>query len=187
MEAYFKPTRNVVYERYVFGKCDQGSDESIDQYVTRLRHLSNSCDFGELTDEFLRDRIVLGTSSIAAREKLFREKKLTLDDAIDICRTSELAAKQLKEIVKPDEIQYARKASNTKKTTAHNKHHASRKRNTRKCKYCGESHTFGIEFCKAYGKECGKCGILSHFAKVCKSDKSNYLENSDSDSEHSVL
>ena len=57
---------------------------------------------------------MLGTTSIAARERLFREKKLTLDNATDICRTSELAANQLKEIVKLDENQYARKSSNRK-------------------------------------------------------------------------
>lgn len=39
LEKYFKPTRNVVYERYVFNTCSQASEESVQTYVTRLRKL----------------------------------------------------------------------------------------------------------------------------------------------------
>ena len=37
LEKYFKPTRNVMYERYVFNTCSQTSEESVQTYVTRLR------------------------------------------------------------------------------------------------------------------------------------------------------
>ena len=60
LEAYFKPQRNVVYERYVFNTCVQTQDESVDAYVKRLRKLASSCDFGVLTNELIRDRLVIG-------------------------------------------------------------------------------------------------------------------------------
>ena len=53
LELYFKPTRNVVYERYVFNTCVQQSDESVQSYVTRLRKLAASCEYGERTDDFI--------------------------------------------------------------------------------------------------------------------------------------
>ena len=46
LEKYFKPTRNVVYERYVFNTCSQTSEESVQTYVTRLRKLAASCEYG---------------------------------------------------------------------------------------------------------------------------------------------
>ena len=46
LQAHFKPKRNVVYERYVFNLCSQNSDESIDEFLTRTRKLSSSCEFG---------------------------------------------------------------------------------------------------------------------------------------------
>ena len=35
LEAYFKPQRNVVYERYVFNSCVRSQDENVDTYVNR--------------------------------------------------------------------------------------------------------------------------------------------------------
>jgi len=36
LEAYFKPKRNVVYERYQFNMCTQLPEETIDSFVNRL-------------------------------------------------------------------------------------------------------------------------------------------------------
>lgn len=53
LEAYFKPARNVIYERYVFSCCKQEEGESIDNFVTRLREKATTCDYGGLKDEFV--------------------------------------------------------------------------------------------------------------------------------------
>ena len=45
LENYFTSKTNVFYERYVFGTTNQGTNETVDPYVTRLRHLANSCKF----------------------------------------------------------------------------------------------------------------------------------------------
>ena len=36
LQAHFKPKRNVVYERYIFNLCSQNTDESIDEFLTRI-------------------------------------------------------------------------------------------------------------------------------------------------------
>ena len=59
LQAHFKPKRNVVYERYIFNLCSQNPDESIDELLTRIRKLSSSCEFGTLTDELIREKLVL--------------------------------------------------------------------------------------------------------------------------------
>ena len=62
LEAHFKPQRNVVYVIYVFNSCVQSVEESVDVYVNRLRKLASSCEFGALTDELIRDRLVIGVN-----------------------------------------------------------------------------------------------------------------------------
>ena len=85
----------MIYERYVFGTCSQKPGQTIDEYVAELRKLAATCEYGQLKDELLRDRIVLGTSDAVTRAHMLREKKLTLDTAIDMLRSNEITRRQL--------------------------------------------------------------------------------------------
>ena len=55
LEDYFEPKVNIVHERFQFSTATQGHGEPIDAFVTRLRKLASTCNFGSLADEFLRD------------------------------------------------------------------------------------------------------------------------------------
>ena len=117
LENYFKPTRNEIYERYLFYNCDQAPQETVDQWVTKLRQLSKSCNFGTLTDSLLRDRIVLGAKDKAARARMFREKDVDADKAIDQLRSSEIATQQIQDIEQgqpEDSVQFARREKSKK-------------------------------------------------------------------------
>ncbi|CAH3019511.1 unnamed protein product, partial [Porites evermanni] len=43
---------------YCFNNRNQDAGESIDTYASNLRSLSDTCNFGTLKDEMIRDRIV---------------------------------------------------------------------------------------------------------------------------------
>ena len=58
LEKYFAPKRNVVDERYRFRCRAQQRDELIDSYLTALRELAKSCEFGEFESEMIRAQIV---------------------------------------------------------------------------------------------------------------------------------
>ena len=90
LEAHFKPQRNVVYERYVFNSCVQIVEESVDVYVNRLRKLASSCEFGALTDELIRDRLVIGVKDRDLKGRLLRQKGLSLQKAIEMCKSNEI-------------------------------------------------------------------------------------------------
>ncbi len=62
LDAYFKPAKNVIYERYVFGCCKQEEGESIDNFVTRLREKAATCDYGGLKDEMIRDKRIISSA-----------------------------------------------------------------------------------------------------------------------------
>ena len=78
--------------------CSQTSEESVQTYVTRLRKLAASCEYGALTDEFIRDRLVIGLKNQGDKVRLLREKSLTLQQAIEMCTSSETASHQMKTI-----------------------------------------------------------------------------------------
>ena len=98
LEAYFKPQRNVVYERYVFNSCVQSQDENVDAYVNRLRKLASSCDFGALTDELIRDRLVIGVRDRDLKGRLLRQKGLSLQKALNMSKSNEVTKQQLKSL-----------------------------------------------------------------------------------------
>ena len=96
-EEYCIPRENTIYERFLFFTRDQRESESVDQYLTELRQIAENCDFESITpDQLLRDRLVTGTRIAKVRENLLKEKKLTLEKAIDIAHAAESTAVQMK-------------------------------------------------------------------------------------------
>ena len=104
LTEYFEPQRNIIYERYLFNSATQRSENKIDQFVNELRKLASTCEYGTLSDELIRDRIVIGISDSSMRARLLRESDLTLNRAIDMCRASEQATCQLRELDHDSEV-----------------------------------------------------------------------------------
>ena len=97
-EEYFNPEKNVTFERHVFFLRNQKIGEKIDAYVNELRDLSATCEFGELTDSLIKDKLVLGIADIQVKDRLLRTKDLTLTKALEVCRSAERTKIQLQEI-----------------------------------------------------------------------------------------
>ena len=90
LSAYFKPKKNISYERHVFHKAQQNNEETIDNYIVRLTKLALSCEFTDKT-EMIRDQVVNSCNSSKLRKKLLEEETLTLDKVKTISRTFELS------------------------------------------------------------------------------------------------
>ena len=78
-EEFFRIRRNVIYERARFNRRNQLEGESIKQYITALYELVETCEYGDLRDKVLRDRIVVGIRDQALSERLQSEAELTLE------------------------------------------------------------------------------------------------------------
>ncbi|KAK2549422.1 LINE-1 retrotransposable element ORF2 protein [Acropora cervicornis] len=98
LQRYCFGETNEIYERYRFNKRDQEPNESLDAYVTALRTLAKTCNFGVLENSLIRDRIAIGVRDDQTHKKLLQVSKLTLKECIDICRSYETSNHQLKEI-----------------------------------------------------------------------------------------
>ncbi|XP_064468460.1 uncharacterized protein LOC135379139 [Ornithodoros turicata] len=101
-KEHFTPKANHAYERYKFNELKQKEGETFNEFLTAARLQAKICQFGELTDELLRDRIIVGIRNDDVREKLLSDPTIDLQKTVNTCRASEQASQQLKEIANKD-------------------------------------------------------------------------------------
>ena len=142
--------------------CDYRK-KAIDQYVTDLKIKASSCEFGELRDNLIHDRIICKITCDKMRNMLLREGDITLQRTVKVCRANKTMKLQLKSMSH---------TTTTDSNTEREIHCIKSKpvTNTAKpnCSRCGYKHTIN-QTCPAYGAECHGCGRKNHFAKVCRS------------------
>ena len=154
-------------EHYIWTLCfsrEIKSGESIDHYVTVLKNLANTCEFGALKESLIRNRIVFGIQDSSVRERLLRDAKLTLETAIEKVRSSELTQIQLKQIKADKTTDESISAITTEKLPEK----LPSKFPMIDCNFCGRRHPRNKNLCLAYGSKCQKCGLANHFAKKCR-------------------
>ncbi|XP_067943316.1 uncharacterized protein [Watersipora subatra] len=95
---YFGVRRNLIVERAKFNKLTQGSD-SIDVFIHNLYRQAEFCDYRDLREKLIRDRLVVGVTEDKLSEKLQADADLTLDEAVMIARRFE-SAKQAQSVVR---------------------------------------------------------------------------------------
>ena len=88
INSYCIPRKNVTWEQHVFNTCKQHVGKTIDQYVTDLQTKAQTCEFTELKDSLIRDRIVCGITCDKTRSRLLKESDLTFQKTLDICRAN---------------------------------------------------------------------------------------------------
>ncbi|XP_062567680.1 uncharacterized protein K02A2.6-like [Saccostrea cucullata] len=72
MEEYCVGKTNTIYERYVFNNKHQETGETIDSYVTKLRKLSLTCEFGQAAE-----KTAAQVKTMNPQEKIHTLKKST--------------------------------------------------------------------------------------------------------------
>ena len=171
-DAEFSPRKNVTYERFKFNTCSQASGQCIEDYITELRKLSSSCEFGTLCSSLIMDRLVCGINNNAVRERLLRQTNLTMNQAIEICKTAEAVETQIKDINVGDS---APSTSNHIDSVGSKRKAPDRNETNiiQSCKFCGGSHTYGKRHCPAANKKCDSCNSTGHFKKMCFSKRSD--------------
>lgn len=86
---YFQPRVNIIFERYLFNKRCQKEFETIEEFISSVHKLAENCKFGDLKEELIRDRIVVGVKNQTISEKMQLKADLTLKDAVLIARQAE--------------------------------------------------------------------------------------------------
>lgn len=160
-------------ERQRFFSGAQEESESVEKFVTDLKLLASTCNFGTLQDSLVRDRIIGGIRNSTLREELLKTPNLDLDKCLPVCRANKLSKEQTKAIEAADAINAVEgKWDQTGKgkplRQKRNQTNPNKKnQRPRKYDYCGTKHE--KKKCPAYGKECSACHKLNHLASVCRS------------------
>ena len=157
LKGYFEPQKNNRYEVYRFRQATQDPYETLDQFHTRLRTLSQTCEFNNTNFEIEQQILVGGTSS-KLRKRALRDPNFKLADMLLEGRRDEQSKYQAKDIEAKEPINAETHKVNTKKPS--------------KCYNCGKQFPHKGE-CPAKGKTCNACGKSNHFAIVCRSEKTS--------------
>jgi len=67
---YIHPKPNTITERYKFKERKQLSEETIVQFITVLKKMSEHCDFGLTLDNMLRDQLIRGLRDQHIKKKV---------------------------------------------------------------------------------------------------------------------
>ncbi|UYV60122.1 K02A2.6-like, partial [Cordylochernes scorpioides] len=174
--SHFCVRKNIIYERAKFNSRIQEDREPVDEFITSLYKLADSCEFEGLHEQLIRDRIVVGVRDKALSERMQLDSELTLEKAVKLVRQQEAVRQQQVDLQRPSTSQKVNQVKfNSKKQSPKQQQQPSRKREksakTRsRCPKCGGfTHREG-QACRAEGQKCNLCSKTGHFAN-CYPDK----------------
>ena len=180
-EKHFEGRTNTIFERARFNRRVQGETESVIDFIEDLYKFSETCNFGELKDQLIRDRIVVGIKDSTLARKLMQDEGLTLEKAANAAKAAEMVQNHQK--ILKGEVEEAKigAVEQRKKTRTDNMAPNEKKpqdqKSHKECYNCGKSPLHKREDCPAKQAKCHKCQKIGHFARVCKSKSVNHVEN----------
>ena len=200
----------MIFERAKFNSCKQLQDKTVDSFITDLFCLAEHCAYGQLRDELIRDRLVVGLLDASLSEKMQLDPELTLDKAIALACQSEAMYKQ-QPVVRGMQQQDCPTVEQEKIDTlsynnpknANKFRHADRQRFPRnnagggplhkeqtkqKCSRCGKSPKHSKQQCPAKDSTCKKCYKKGHYTSYCFSkDVSLLSEDNNTESKEDAF
>ena len=192
-ENHFIKRRNMIFERAKFNTRKQEAGESVDAFIMDLYCLAKHCSYALLHDEMIRDRIVVGLLDSRLSEKLQLNPELTLEQAVNTTRQSELVKKQQSVVrgtdgstVTPKIVEAIHKGGQVKEKSP--KQAKSKPETTqgstqgpKKCDRCGKYPGHARSMCPAKDAKCLKCKKKGHYKAMCRSGGADVdaLEGSD--------
>ena len=101
LSEHFTPAPSKIVERFKFHTRFRKPGESVTAFVSELRSIAKSCNFGDTLETMLRDRIVCGINDSIIQRLLLAEKGLSFKTALELAQGMESAAKNVRELNVP--------------------------------------------------------------------------------------
>ena len=159
----------MIFERAGFNRRSQRPDESVEQFITSLYSLADSCDYGSLLDEMIRDRIVVGIRDQSLSERLQLDARLTLESAKTLFRQREAVHEQqsLRDSPK-QELSVDFVKGKPPRGTSFKPADKYQSTDSKKCSRCGKA-PHPRHLCPAKEAICHKCRKRDHYSLQCRS------------------
>jgi len=162
----------VAVARYQFSKIEQKLEEDVLELYNRLNAAAIGCKFDKSKDERIRDQLVTSLRNkrqIEAVLQVKNEEYLKLKSKELMQRIQSIEVISLG-VTQMSEEKVTIQANNVQP-------YREEKGKIYNCFTCGGSHE--RRSCPAYGKKCAFCGVIGHFAKVCRKKSGSWKkENS---------
>ena len=130
-------------------------------FIAELRKLSEHCAFDAVLNDTIRDRLVCGLQSEAIQKRLLTESNLTLQKAIEISVSMEMAAKEAQGLSSSNRLHKVSVEKQTERQTGES---------GGTCFRCGKGgHQPSDCWCKDL--ECHSCGKRGHIERACRGKK----------------
>ena len=177
-ESHFVQKQNVIYERAKFNLRKQEEGETVDLFITALYGLAEHSDYGNLHDQLIRDRIVVGIRDANLSKKLQLDSLLTLSKAVQQARKVE-AIKQQQLLLRGGHSEGVKKHDTpvgaVGRPRSQHRHsrpnpgaQSAKQPANKRCGRCGRSQ-HDRQQCPARDAVCHKCARKGHFKSVCRS------------------
>ena len=152
--AHYRPQTIEIAERFKFFKRMQKPSEMVVEFMSELRALAKSCNFGEYLRTVLRDRFVCGLKDSKCQQELLSIADLTVELAQRKTQAAEVVAietKSIKESGKEDAIQQDEDVNALRVT----------------CYRCGKEGHKAAD-CRHKNAKCHACHKTGYLANVCR-------------------
>ena len=143
----------------------------METFITALYALAEHCGYGNLHDEMIRDRIVMGICNTRLSEKLQLDPNLTLDSAITQARQSE-AVKLQQPLLrgKPDTpVGTVQRGRGRQRANRGSQNSVAYRSGRDVCTRCGKYPAHEKAQCPAKDQVCRNCNKRGHYKAVCRS------------------
>lgn len=114
--------------------------------LTGTGWLIQNCQYGELLEDLLLDKIICSIKDHSLRARLWENRKIYLETAIDICRSKEASDKQLTDINIRSKSNSNGLLADVNKFQTSNRNSKQKSHSTKQeseivsCNYCGYKH-----------------------------------------------
>ena len=193
--AFFKPMKNLDYEKFQFGQIKQRSCEIMDDYVVKLRAQAERCEFGDAAavNAEIKKQIIATCSSHKLREHILVTTDISLEDILKKARLQDYSSRQSKaiEITKSETAikqepmsalndrsrNYDSSRRENQGTSSRADHKSSTSNKPRLCRFCNYVYPHKGEKpyeCPAKEAICRSCKVKGHFEKasICTKNES---------------
>ena len=167
--------KECYFQTCPFNHRNQLPGETTEEYVTVLFNLVESCNYGNLSEEMLHDRLVVGIQDATLSERLQMDLELTLEKAMKMVRQKEAVREHNSQLQGKLETKDCgdlsllkqKNASTPRQGVPPQRREMGTKKTKLKCSRCEKiTHTRG-EQCPAINITCHKCKRKGHFASQC--------------------
>lgn len=171
LDSFFQIRKNTIFEWAKFNRRCQGENETAEQFIAALFALADNCDYGNLRDELIRDRLVVGIRDTTISERLQTDADLTLDKAMKAVRQREAIRVQqavLHKVETPNDT--PDKLDSVKMNVKSKQLYRKAKSDGKPCSRCGKGY-HSRDKCPAKDATCHKCQKRGHFSSQCFSKR----------------